>query len=100
MGIKRSEKNQLVMQAIIGLIIIILIASIITFLIDIDKNKGVIPLIFILLSLYSVLVFLYNVFFNRIISYRKSKANIKIKYIFFFIINLFLSLLSIIVLWI
>lgn len=76
-----------------------LFATIITFLIDIDKNKGIIPLMFIFLSLYSIFIFIYHLAYNSKVIYKRKKIEFKLVYLIFFIINVALSILSIIVLW-
>ena len=100
MKLRGREKNKVIIISIISIIVFVLFACFITLIINISFNKGIIPAIFFLLMIYSLLMFLYNLLYN----YQYNKINIKttqikISYILFFIINLLLFLLSYISIW-
>lgn len=99
MKLKRSEKRQTFLFVLIIIAMMLILSCFITFLINIDKNIGIIPLIFILLSFYSLLTFFYHLIYSSKVIFRKTKYEIKIRYIIFFIVNVILSIFSIIVLW-
>lgn len=88
-------------QIVVVFLTIFLIACLILLFININKNIGVIPLIFITLSILSVLFFLYYLLYiPKSIELKKRVYNIKFSLILFFIINIILSFFSIITLWI
>ena len=95
----RSEKNRIYMLFLFILTMVLLLACLITFAINIEKNCGIIPLVFIILSVYSIMVFLYHLVYESKVIFKKRKLDIRIEYIFFLIINIILSIISIIVLW-
>lgn len=100
MKLRGRDKNKLINLTLISIIVFILFACFITLILDISNNKGILPLIFLLLMLYSFLMFIYNLLY----SYHYNKANVKtaqfkISYILFFIINLVLFILSFVTLW-
>ena len=96
----RSEKVKYRFLFFIIAFTFILLASFITLVINVPYNRGVIPLMFIVLSIYSLALFLYYIICESIVINHVKKYNIKIIYILFFIINVVLSFFSIIVLWI
>lgn len=100
MKLRGSEKNKFNNLVAIIVIVFLTLSCFITFLIDINNNKGILPVIFFLLMMYSLITFLYYLFhsYNITRNYTK-KINFKFVYIIFFIINLFLFLLSYITLW-
>lgn len=78
----------------------VLLAFFITFLININENKGVMPAIFLLLAGYSVITFSYYILYTPV-SYDKwqKNNNFRVGYLIFFLINIFMYALSYIVLW-
>lgn len=101
MKLRGSEKNKFLNLILIMVMIFLLLACFITFLIDVDKNKGIIPIIFFLLMIYSLVTFVFYLFHSHSLSNNFSrKINFKISYIIFFIVNLFLFYISYITLWI
>ena len=100
MKLRGKEKNKAINLVLISIIILILFACFVTLILDIAINKSIIPVIFFLLMVYSILMFIYYLFF----SYRYNNVNLKttqfkVSYILFFFINLVLFVLSFIVLW-
>ena len=93
---ERSKTKYLVFLIAISFL---LLACLITLFVDVNGNKGVIPLIFILLSLYSLITFLYHLLYLPIKLMRGYKTNIKIIYLIFLIINILLFILSSLTLW-
>lgn len=88
-------------QIFIIFLTILLLACLVLLVLDINKNIGIIPLIFITLSIVSVSAFIYNIFYiPKENDYNKKSYNIKFSLILFFIINVVLSFFSIITLWI
>lgn len=100
MKLRGSEKNKFLNLILIMVMIFLLLACFITFLIDVDKNKGIIPIIFFLLMIYSLVTFVFYLFHSHSLRNNFShKINFKISYIIFFIVNLFLFYISYITLW-
>ena len=50
MKISRKDKSRYIITVVIGILTFILLSSILTLFVNINDNKGVIPLIFILIS--------------------------------------------------
>ena len=100
MKISRKDKSRYIITVVIGILTFILLSSILTLFVNINDNKGVIPLIFILISLYYLFRFIYSILK---ISYDNTYANKnskpKLIYLLYLVINLVLFLLSYIVLW-
>ena len=99
MKIKRNDKNQFFILIVLTILAILLVACLLTFLINVGSNKGVVPLIFIFLALYSFLIFFYHLIYASKTVLRKKVFEIKFIYIIFLIINAILAGISIIVLW-
>ena len=99
---KQSRSERIKYRYLIFLIALafILIASFFTLFININYNKGIIPLIFIVLAIYSLTSFLYYITCESTMVKHSKVYNIKIIYILFFILNVILSFFSIIILWI
>ena len=101
MKLRGSEKNKFIFLIFILLIIFILFACFLTLIININYNKGIIPIIYFLLMIYSIIIFLYYLFYTYPTNdFQKRKVTLKIPYLIFFIINLFLFVLSSVILWI
>ena len=97
--LKRGN-NKIIFQIAIIAVIVVLIASLITIIIDAKENIGTLPLIFICLSFYSLTTFIYYLIYMYKIGFnKKKKLTIKFSLIIFLIINILLSYFSIIVLW-
>lgn len=98
MKLRGREKNKFIVLVSISIIVFILFACFITLVIDIDNNKGIIPIIFFILLIYSIFMFVYNLFnsnkYDHSVSIRSG-----ILYLLFFIINIVLFSLSVIALW-
>ena len=75
-----------------------LFACFLTLIININKNKGMFYLIFVILAIYSILMFLYNILCESKIVNHSIKYNVKFIYLVFFFINILLSILSFLVL--
>lgn len=99
MEYSRNEKSKMTYLTLIGITVFILVACMITFVININSNNGIVPLIFLLLMLYSVLMFLYYFLYKPIRLLKGERSNVKLVYIFFFFINLILFMLSTISIW-
>ena len=100
MKLRGKEKNRFINIVLISILTFLLFACLITLVIDIANNKGIIPAIFFILMIYSLSSFFYYLFHtSNYYEYGKKTINIKISYIFFFLINLFLFTLSVIALW-
>lgn len=100
MRLNRSEKNKFIITMVIILIMLILLACVITFFLNINDNKGIIPIVFLLLAIYNIIMFSYNILYAPISNeIGKKTNNIKTRYLVFFIINLVFYALSYIVLW-
>lgn len=100
MKLRGREKNKFVNLVLISIITFILLACFITLIIDISNNKGILPVIFFLLMLYSLLLFIYNLLYGHSYNeYNVKTPKIKVSYILFFIVNLILFILSFLVLW-
>lgn len=94
----RSEAIKYRFLVILSILALLLFACFITLLINIQRNKGMLYLIFIFLSIYSMIMFLYGIFCDSKIVNHSIKYNVKIIYVFFFIINVLLTVLSLLVL--
>ena len=99
MEYSRNEKSKMTYLTLIGITVFILVACMITFVININSNNGIVPLIFLLQMLYSVLMFLYYFLYKPIRLLKGERSNVKLVYIFFFFINLILFMLSTISIW-
>lgn len=100
MKLRGSEKNKFYNLITIIVTVFLMIACFITFLIDIDNNKGIIPLIFFLLMIYSILTFLYYILYSYDLTRNyKKKISFKVSYLFFFFINLAFFFISFLSLW-
>ena len=100
MKLRGSEKNKFYNLVAIIAITFLIFSCFVTFLIDTTNNKGILPVIFFLLMIYSLLAFLYYLFHSYALTKNyKRKINFKFIYIIFFLINLFLFLISFITLW-
>jgi hypothetical protein len=100
MKLRGKEKNKFINYILIIIFTFILFACFITLVMDIANNKGILPVIFFVLMIYSLLMFSYN-FFNPT---PKNSAEIKVSrvkfsYLLFFIVNSCLLVLSVIALW-
>ena len=84
MEYSRNEKSKMTYLTLIGITVFILVACMITFVININSNNGIVPLIFLLLMLYSVLMFLYYFLYKPIRLLKGERSNVKLVYIFFF----------------
>ena len=100
MKLRGKEKNRYVNYMLIVIFTFILFACFITLIIDIANNKGILPVIFFLLMIYSILMFFYY-FFNFVDynDYGRKVSRVKISYLLFFIVNTALLALSVISLW-
>ena len=100
MKLRGREKNRFINYMLIIMFTFILFACFITLVIDIANNKGILPVIFFILMIYSLLMFLYFFFgtehYNDF-GYKVSR--VKISYLLFFFVNAGLLILSIIALW-
>ena len=94
----RSEAIKYRFLVLLLIISLFLFACFITLIINITRNKGMFYLIFILLTIYSILMFLYNIFCESKIINHSIRYNVKIVYVVFFLINVLLSILSFLVL--
>ena len=100
MKLRGSEKNKFINLVSIIVSVFLIMACFVTFLIDIDNNKGIIPIIFFLIMIYSILTFLYYLLYSYDLTRNyKKKINFKISYLFLFIINLALFFISFLSLW-
>ena len=100
MKLRGKEKNKFINIVLISILTFLLFACLITLVIDIANNKGILPVIFFILMIYSILLFFYFLFHTtNYYEYGKKKLNIKFSYLIFFLINLFLFILSVITLW-
>ena len=99
MEYNRREKGKYVIFVFIIFITFLLFACALTFLIDIENNKSIIPLIFFIFLFYSIFLFLYYLLYVPIRVMKGFEINFKTKYLVFFIINLLLFILSCISLW-
>ena len=100
MKLRGKEKNKFINIVLISIFTFLLFACLITLVIDIANNKGILPVIFFILMIYSILLFFYFLFHTtNYYEYGKKTLNIKVSYFFFFLINLFLFILSVITLW-
>lgn len=98
MKLRGREKNKFIVLVSISIIVFVLFACFITLVIDIDNNKGIIPIIFFILLIYSIFMFVYNLFNNNKYDHSASIRS-GILYLLFFIINIVLFSLSVIALW-
>ena len=98
MKLRGREKNKFIILVSISIIAFILFACFITLVIDIDNNKGIIPIIFFILLIYSIFMFIYNLFNSTKYNHSLSISR-NILYLLFFIINIVLFFLSVIALW-
>lgn len=94
----RSETIKYRFLVVLSIVALFLLACFITLLINFQRNKGMFYLIFITLAIYSILVFLYGILCDSKIVNHNIKYNVKIIYLFFFAINVLLSILSFLVL--
>ena len=100
MKLRGSEKNKFINLISIIIVVFLMIACFITFLIDIDNNKGVIPMIFFLIMIYSVSTFLYYILYSYVLTRNyKKKINFKVSYLIFFFVSLVLFFISYLSLW-
>lgn len=100
MRLRGKEKNKFINYTLIIIFTFILLSCFITLIIDIGTNKGLLPVIFFILMLYSLLMFFYYLFNpERDYDYSFKVSRIKISYLFFFIVNTALLILSVIALW-
>lgn len=101
MKLRGREKNKFINIVLISILTFILFSCFLTLILDIGKNKSILPLIFFILMIYSILMFLYFLFYG--IKYEEGKfnfSNFKVSYLLFFIINLIMFSISYIALWI
>lgn len=95
-----SEKNKFYNLVSIIVVVFLMLACFITFIIDIDNNKGIIPIIFFLLMIYSILTFLYYILYSYDLTRNyKKRINFKISYLFLFSVSLILFFISFLSLW-
>ena len=94
----RSEAIKYRFLILVSIVALFLLACFITLLIDIQRNKGMFYLIFIILAIYSILMFLYGILCDSKIVNHSIRYNVKIIYLLFFVINVILSILSFLVL--
>lgn len=100
MKLRGSEKNKFINLISIIIVVFLMIACFITFLIDIDNNKGVIPMIFFLIMIYSISTFLYYILYSYDLTRNyKKKINFKVSYLIFFFVSLVLFFISYLSLW-
>ncbi len=100
MKLKGNEKNKFYSLVSIIITVFIMIACFVTFLIDLENNKGIIPVIFFLLMIYSILTFLYYLLFSYDLTRNYvRRVNFKISYLILFFISLFLFFVSYLTLW-
>ena len=100
MNRSRKGDKKIIFQVIIIVTIVVLIASLIAIIMNAKENIGLLPLIFICLSIYSFFTFFYYLIYMYKIGFNeKKKLTIKFSLIIFLIINVILSYFSIIVLW-
>ncbi len=100
MKLKGNEKNKFYNLVSIIITVFLMIACFVTFLIDLENNKGIIPVIFFLLMIYSILTFLYYLLFSYDLTRNYvRRVNLKISYLILFFISLFLFFVSYLTLW-
>ena len=100
MKLKGNEKNKFYNLVSIIITVFLMIACFVTFLIDLENNKGIIPVIFFLLMIYSILTFLYYLLFSYDLTRNYvRRVNFKISYLILFFISLFLFFVSYLTLW-
>lgn len=100
MKLRGREKNRFVNYMLIIIFTFILFACFITLVIDIANNKGILPVIFFILMIYSILMFIYHFFDSEHYNdYGYKVSRVKISYLLFFFVNAGLLILSIIALW-
>ena len=100
MKLRGKEKYKLIYLTLISIITFILFSCFITLIINISDNKGILPVIFFLLMVYSLLIFFYNLFYcYHYNDFNVKTSKVKISYIIFFIVNFILFSLSYISLW-
>lgn len=100
MRFDRGKTQEYLFIFLIGLATFVILACFVTFIVNINKNTGIIPLIFLFLSIYFFLSFIYNTFiYENRNKYKKVKNRNAVIYVFLFVICIILYLLSYITLW-
>ena len=100
MRISNKDKNRILNIFLIVFITFLIVACFITLLLDINANKGIIPIMYILIMIYSLLIFLYHLFYDfKYDRFSRKTIQFKFSYLILFIICLFLFMLTFIVLW-
>lgn len=100
MDFSYNEKKKAFYLISLLVITFIMVACFFTFIINISANKGIIPLIFILLAIYSLITFFYYLLFIPLKVNKGYKLNVKWVYLTLFIICMILFVLSYLTLWI
>lgn len=101
MHFMKPNRNETIKYRFLILLLItalLLLACFITLLINFSRNKSMFYLIFIILSIYSILIFFYGIICDSKIVNYSIKYNVKIIYLLFFIVNIILLMLSFFVL--
>ena len=100
MKLRGSEKNKFLNLVVIIVLVFLLVSCFITFLLDVNINKGIIPIVFFLLMVYSISTFLYYLLHSYNLSRNNTRRiNFKFSYIVFFFVNLVLFIISFLTLW-
>lgn len=99
MKFNRGERGKVYNFIAILVCVFCIFSLCITFLINVNTNKGIIPLIFIFLILYTLLYNFYIISNNKNNVLYENKWYIRIMFVIFLLLNIFLFVLSYIVLW-
>lgn len=100
MKLRGKERNKFIHTVLVAITTFILLSCFITLIIDIANNKGILPIIFFTLMIYSLIVFLYYLFYGyHYVGVVVKTSQFKLSYLLFFVVNLFLFFLSVVSLW-
>lgn len=90
------EKNIVILIAVIATFALFI--TFFTLLININSNKGTIPLIFLFLTIFYISLLIYNLFFINLEN-KTVKNHFKTMYLFLAILSFVMFMLSFITLW-
>lgn len=107
MKINRNEKIKTLLIFVIILITLLIFSSFIVFIKNIKTNVSSIPFIFLLISIYNIILFFYYLFyshpeyhFSTTTMYVPKKYIVKPSLIFYFILSFILFVITFTTIWI
>lgn len=107
MKVKRNERIKILLLFVIIIITLLIFSSFVVFIKNIKINVSSIPLLFLLVSIYNIVLFFYYLFYSQpeyhfttTTMYVPKKYIVKISLLFWLVLSFILFLISFSTIWI